>query len=140
MAPTIGAILKKQKLILQGSDADNNKHWPKVIYECYMRLKILLGKEDENNIDVHSMGSPIKQINYNSENLEDSILLPVEYLGSPSPNKRPSEMPISENNPILNTESPIKAYRGSDKIDSDDKNWRSSTFKAPEIIVNLTGS
>ena len=47
-------------------------------------------------------------------------------------------MPISDYNPNLNTESPIK--QRSDMIESNDQNWRSSTFKAPEIIVNNTPS
>ena len=42
---SIEAILKKQKIILQGKDADTHKHLPKVLNECLQRLRVLLDGE-----------------------------------------------------------------------------------------------
>ena len=55
----IRTILQNQKQILQGSDADKNRHLPKVLNECLSTLRSILG------------------INVPTNNNEDSILGPV---------------------------------------------------------------
>ena len=64
--------MKKQRIILQGKDADTHKHIPKVLNECLKRLKILLNvsKSNENEM-ITSKDQTL------FETLEDSILLPI---------------------------------------------------------------
>lgn len=40
---SVKGILRRQRLILQGKDADEHKHIPKLVSECVNRLRVLTG-------------------------------------------------------------------------------------------------
>lgn len=41
------SILKKQRVVLQGTDSNEHKHLPKLLSECLRRLRVLLGSQPD---------------------------------------------------------------------------------------------
>ena len=60
---TIHEIIKRQRIILQGEDADRHKYIPKVFNECLLKLKVLLqGTPEEANKNEDSTLIPLEDI------------------------------------------------------------------------------
>ena len=47
---SLSSIIQKQRIILQGKDADRHKHLPKVLTECIKRLKALINENETINL------------------------------------------------------------------------------------------
>ena len=70
-------VLRRQRLVLQGSDSNLNKFVPKVITECCKRLRVLLGKEAPEK--AHFEDNVL--INEEGERMEAQVDSPVKKFG-----------------------------------------------------------